>query len=100
MRLKSSPKRARHYIKVLHCRNLWHEIFQHSRACARNFVFEKKQVFLELAIFFVLRNNHILTKVITFSKKVCMISFELQMSQTLSTPFGKLLQNPTKESKN
>ena len=36
--------------------------------CKSSIVFEKEQIFLKLKIFFIWRNNHILTKVVTFSE--------------------------------
>ena len=56
------PKHERYYGKVLNCiyLHLWHETFLYSCACATSLVF-------------FLRNNHILTKVTTFSESTSKI---------------------------
>ena len=112
----------------LYNRHLWHETLPHIFACASSLVFEEKQVFLNLTIFFILTNNDILTKVIrkyvkskgtvalesfldfldvtsylTFKipawKRGCALSFELQMPQTSSTPFCRAFTKFTEVSK-
>ena len=72
--LFSTP--GRHYVKMVN------DIIDicSVKCCARtsSFVFEKKQVFLKLTIFFILRNNDILARVVTFSESTSKIKVVLQ----------------------
>ena len=93
-----------------------------------SFFLKKTEVFLKLTVLLSLRNNHVMTTVITFSesasrikvilywthfswnvssyfklsawKRSCTISFELQMPQISSTPFWKALRSSTTNSRN
>ena len=72
-------KPERHNVKVLakmQNKHLCGEIF-HTIAHALSTLFAKKKFFLDLTMFFTLRNKHIVIEVITFAKSTSQIKVML-----------------------